>query len=80
MYRLHPIRHFIIKVAEVVSYLAIILFTLLGGVSGWISAVASQTSAPLWIIFGAVCGFVLAAAFSAIFFLLVDIAENTRKS
>jgi hypothetical protein len=76
---MHPIRHFIIKVAEVVAYLAIIVFTVLGGISGWISAVASSTSATLWIIFGAVCGFVMAAAFSAIFFLLVDIAENTRK-
>jgi hypothetical protein len=76
---MHPIRHFIIKVAEVVAYLSIIVFTLLGGVSGWISALASDTSVPLWIVFGAVCGFVVAAAFSAIFFLLVDIAENTRK-
>jgi hypothetical protein len=77
---MHPLRHFIIKVAEVVAYLAIIVFTLMGGISGWISAVASGTSVPLWIIFGAVSGFVIAAAFSAIFFLLVDIAENTRKT
>ena len=79
MYHMHPVRHFIIKVAEVVAYLAIIVFTVLGGIFGWISAVASGTSATLWIIFGGLCGFITAAAFSAIFFLLVDIAENTRR-
>jgi hypothetical protein len=76
---MHPIRHFIIKVAEVVAYLAIIILTLIGGVSGWVSAIASETSKPVGIILGAVAGFVIAATFSAILFLLVDIAEKTRR-
>lgn len=75
---MHPIRRFIIKVAELVAYLAIIVLTLIGGISGWITALASGASVTLGIILGALGGFVVAATGSAILFLLMDIAENTR--
>ncbi len=72
-------RRFIIKTAEVMMSLFVVLLTLALAVS---SAVAAQdygsASAIIAFIVGGVLGFIIASVLAAFFFLLAEIAANTR--
>lgn len=74
-------RRFIIVTAEVMVVLIVVLMTIGSAISG---AVSMQTAlgGQYWIVgvlLGAVGGYLGAAIFAAGFFLLMEIAENTRR-
>ncbi len=72
-------RRFIIKIAEVMMVFFVILLTLALAIS---AAVAAQdygsASAILAFIVGGILGFIIASVLAAFFFLLAEIAANTR--
>jgi hypothetical protein len=72
-------RRFIIKTAEVVMVLFVILTTVALAIGG---AVGSEqyggAYAIVGFIIGGILGFVFASIVAAFFFLLAEIAENTR--
>ena len=74
-------RHFIIKTAEVMMILVVILMTLAIAVSGGGTGYAMMGAVGMILgaIVGAVVGFLTAAVIAAYFFLLAEIAENTRR-
>jgi len=83
------VRRFFIGAAEILVLFANIIFVLVCGF--WGSTVFGDWLLPRLGIFikgmpiegfllGALIGFLISATLSAIFFLLVDIAENTRKT
>jgi hypothetical protein len=75
-------RRFIIKTAEIMMLLIVIAMTISFAISGAISAQAAMGE-QWWIggfLLGAVAGYLLAAVLAAYFFLLAEVAENTRRS
>ena len=71
---MHEFRRFVIKTAEIFVVLVVVLMTLSFAISGW-----AWGGVPGFAI-GGVFGFVFAAVLAATFFLLQEIAENTRGS
>ena len=73
-------RRFIIRTAEVMMVIFVVLLTIALAVS---SAVGAQeygsASAILAFIVGGVLGFIIASVLAAFFFLLAEIAANTRQ-
>jgi hypothetical protein len=82
------IRRLIIRTSELLALLAILLSTLASGVTSasWAGMQARLSDAPegLYVVIGfalgALSGFVASAIVLAIWFLLIEIAENTRKT
>jgi hypothetical protein len=81
------IRHGVILLAEVLALLFILFATLAGALAGdkWLAyvpilgnAIVLLTGTPGIPIVGAVIGFFASTMVTAIFFVLVDIAHNTR--
>jgi hypothetical protein len=81
------IRHGVILLAEVLALLFIVFATAAGALAGdkWLSyvpilgnAIVLLTGTPAIPVVGAVIGFFAATMVTAIFFVLVDIAHNTR--
>lgn len=73
-------RRFIIKTAEIMMILIVVLMTISFAISGAGSAAAMGGS--YWILgllLGAVGGFLFSAVLAAYFFLLLEVAENTRR-
>ena len=74
-------RRFIIKTAEIMMLLIVIAMTIGFAASGAGSAQLAM-GGQWWIaglLLGAVGGFVMAAVLAAYFFLLAEVAENTRR-
>jgi membrane associated rhomboid family serine protease len=75
-------RRFIIKTAEVMMLVIVILTTIGFAISGGASAQVAG-GGQFWIlgaVIGALFGFVMAAVLAAYFFLLAEIAQNTRRA
>jgi hypothetical protein len=75
-------RHFIVRTAEVMMFLVVIFMTLGFAISGAGTAHATMGGIG-WLIgllVGGVIGFISAAVIAAYFFLLAEIAENTRRA
>lgn len=75
-------RHFIIKTAEVLMVIVVGLITLWFAVAGagYAQVMGGGAYWILGLIVGAAAGFVFAAILAAYFFLLLEIAENTRRA
>jgi hypothetical protein len=79
-----PIRRLVIFVANVFCTLVVILTTVLGGLAGWGGTKEAYPAATNMVIvagslFGAFLGFVVAAFLTAFLYLLIEIAENSRR-
>ena len=74
-------RRFLIKTAEIMMAIGVIIVTIVSAISGASSGywMMGAAGAILGIIIGAVLGFVFTAIVAAYFFLLQEIAENTRR-
>ncbi|MEX0853418.1 MAG: hypothetical protein WD036_09090 [Bauldia sp.] len=68
-------RRFVIKTAEIFVVAVVVLMTLSFAISGWMMG-----NGVIGFLVGGVFGFVLSAVIAATFFLLEEIAENTRTS
>lgn len=81
-------RWFIIRIAEIFILLVVLLLILGSGAAGYLSVAFMRQEAGMEVPFspgvgfliGAILGFIVAAVFSAVFFLLVEIANNTRRT
>jgi hypothetical protein len=74
-------RRFIIKTAEILMILVVIGMTVGTGISGS-TGMQIAFGGQYWIlgfVLGAIGGFAAAAVIAAYFFLLAEIAENTRR-
>ena len=81
------IRHAVILLAEVLALLFILFATLAGALAGdkWLTyvpilgnAIVLLTGTPGIPVVGAIIGFFASTMVTALFFVLVDIAHNTR--
>lgn len=82
------IRRLIIYMAQILALLFIVIATLVGALLGqeWLlsgmpilaSTMVVQTSAGGISIFGALAGFFISTMLAAVFFVVVEIAHNTR--
>ena len=85
---MHAIRWFIIIIAEIVALLMVVVCTYLGAKSGETLLLTARLEYGLKadvqseqaLIIGGIIGFLISALFTATFFLLVEIAANTRKT
>jgi hypothetical protein len=72
-------RRFIIKTAEIMMMLFVIVLTLAFAIAAAVGAQEyGSASAILAFIVGGILGFILSAILAAFFFLLAEIAANTR--
>lgn len=74
-------RHFIIKTAEVMMIVIVILTAISFAISG-AGVAQAALGGNYWIVgvvAGFIVGFLFAAIFAAYFFLLAEVAENTRR-
>jgi hypothetical protein len=72
-------RRFIIKTAEVMMAVFVVLLTIVFAVSSAIGLQEQGSAyAILGFIVGGIIGFILASVLAAFFFLLAEIAANTR--
>ena len=82
------IRWLVIRIAEVLAIVVILLSTILGGLSGafWAAVRSSLLGGPdgvylfIGFVIGALSGLILSAITLAFLFVLIDISENTRKT
>ena len=74
-------KRFIVKCVEIISYLGFFAF-IIGGASGGYQRVADLGGIkPVWgALLGAILGFVLGVIVFGVLFLLLDIADNTRRT
>jgi hypothetical protein len=74
-------RRFIIRTADVLMLVLVVLITLASAISmgGSLQMTLGGIYGVLGFILGAVLGFIGAAIVAAYFFLLAEIAENTRR-
>jgi hypothetical protein len=84
---MRAIRWFIIRIAEIFILLIVVLATLVSAVSGYyaiqlmeLQAMSTGLPPVAGAVIGGILGFVSMAIVSAIFFLLVEIANNTRRT
>ncbi|MCC7347510.1 MAG: hypothetical protein IT538_08940 [Variibacter sp.] len=85
---MRAIRWFIIRIAEIFILLVMLGFILASGAAGYQSIVYLRNDAGMELPFGpgvgfaigAVVGFIVASVTCAVFFLLVEIANNTRRT
>jgi hypothetical protein len=72
-------RRFIIKIAEVLTILTMVFLTISFAISGMFWTALGGYSWISGLVLGAISGFAVAALGAAILFLLIEIAENTRR-
>ena len=75
-------RRFIIKTAEVMMVLVVILMTI-GFAISFAGSMQMGMGGQYWVIglvIGAIVGFIAGSVIAAYFFLLAEIAENTRRA
>src|SRR5260370_14061118 len=74
-------KRFIVKCVEIVSYIGFFAF-IIGGASGGYQRVADLGGIkPVWgALLGAIIGFIAAIIVFGVLFLLLDIADNTRRT
>ena len=74
-------RNFVVKTAEVMMLIIVIILTLAFAISGagTGAAVLDTVGGILGFIIGGALGFITASVMAAYFFLLAEIAENTRR-
>lgn len=84
---MRAIRWFIIRIAEIFILLIVALATFVSAISGYYTVQLMElqgmsTGLPpiVGAVLGGIIGFISMAVFSAIFFLLVEIANNTRRT
>ena len=73
-------RRFIIRFAEILTILTMAFATISFAISGLFWATMAGYSWIAGLVLGAISGFALAAVGAAILFLLIEIAENTRRT
>ena len=72
---------FIVKCVEIVSYIGFFAFIIAGASGGYQRVSDLGGTKPVWgIVLGAILGFVLAVIVFGVLFLLLDIADNTRRT
>jgi TRAP-type C4-dicarboxylate transport system permease small subunit len=72
---------FIVKCVEIVSYIGFFAFIIAGASGGYQRVSDLGGAQPVWgIVLGAILGFVLAVIVFGVLFLLLDIADNTRRT
>jgi hypothetical protein len=74
---------FIVKCLEIISYIGFFAFIVGGASGGYQRAVeiGGAGAQPIWGMgIGAILGFVLAVIVFGVIFLLLDIADNTRRT
>ena len=72
---------FIVKCVETVSYIGFFAFIIAGASGGYQRVSDLGGTKPVWgIVLGAILGFVLAVIVFGVLFLLLDIADNTRRT
>ncbi len=74
-------KRLIVKCVEIVSYIGFFAF-IIGGASGGYQRVADLGGIkPVWgALLGAILGFIAAIIVFGVLFLLLDIADNTRRT
>jgi divalent metal cation (Fe/Co/Zn/Cd) transporter len=74
-------KRFIVRCVEIISYLGFFV-VIIAGASGGYRRVADLGGAqPVWgAVLGAILGFVAAVIVFGVLFLLLDIADNTRRT
>jgi TRAP-type C4-dicarboxylate transport system permease small subunit len=74
-------KRFIVKCVEIVSYIGFFAFIIAGASGGYQRVSDLGGAKPVWgIVLGAILGFVLAVIVFGVLFLLLDIADNTRRT
>ena len=74
-------KKFVIDTIEVMAWVMTILLILVGGVLGYESKLGSYgIDEAIGTILGALAGFMVAVVIFGILFILIDIAENTRRT
>jgi hypothetical protein len=73
-------RGFIVRTAEIFILVLVVVFTLMGAVSGWTSGAmgGGGFGGLIGLLIGGGMGFVIGCVAAASFFLLLEIAQNTR--
>jgi len=72
---------FIVKCVEIVSYIGFFAFIIAGASGGYQRVSDLGGTKPVWgIVLGAILGFVMAVIVFGVLFLLLDIADNTRRT
>jgi hypothetical protein len=81
-----PIRRLVIFIAQTFCTLVVILTTISGGATDWVAVQSLYPGSEktlaigMGTLFGAFLGFVIAAFLTAFLYLLIDIAENSRRA
>ena len=74
-------KRFIVKCVEIVSYIGFFAFIIAGASGGYQRVSDLGGTKPVWgIVLGAILGFVLGVIVFGVLFLLLDIADNTRRT
>lgn len=71
---------FVIKALEVVSLVGFFLFIIGMGVAGYQAALQQAANPILFVIVGLLIGFIGAVVTFGMIFLIMDIADNTRRA
>jgi len=76
-------KRFIVRCVEIVSYIGFFAFIIAGASGGYQRAIdiGGGGVQPVWgMVIGGILGFVLAVIVFGVLFLLLDIADNTRRT
>ncbi|HEX9321559.1 MAG TPA: hypothetical protein VF913_05485 [Xanthobacteraceae bacterium] len=72
---------FIVRCLEIFSYIGFFAFIVAGASGGYQRVSDLGGAQPIWgMMLGAIIGFVLAVIVFGVIFLLLDIADNTRRT
>src|SRR5262245_48993731 len=72
-------RQFVMRIAELVTVLSMIVGSIVGAFYGYIWFKVLFGAAWVGVLFGGFVGFALMSVVAAIFFALLEIADNTRR-
>jgi hypothetical protein len=74
-------KRFIVRCVEVISYVGFFIVIIAGGSGGYQRVADLSGTQPIWgAVLGAIIGFVVAVIVFGGLFLLLDIADNTRRT
>jgi divalent metal cation (Fe/Co/Zn/Cd) transporter len=74
-------KRFIVRCVEVISYIGFFIVIIAGGSGGYQRVADLSGTQPIWgAVLGAIIGFVVAVIVFGGLFLLLDIADNTRRT